>query len=198
MHGMADRATSPHLPAAPSLVFKVADSQHEFDQIARLQYATFVEEIPQHPANSDRLHVDRFHDENTYLICLDGTDLLGTLALRDRRPFALERRLADLDSYLPPCDKPCEIRLLAARTGHRSGRVFLGLARLLARHCTARGFDLAVISATLRQPRLYRHLGFVPFGPQVGTEGAMYQPMYLTPRAFHQHVVPVVFSDLGS
>jgi hypothetical protein len=189
---MTDPVTSPSTAAAAPLTFKVADSPDEFDQIARLQYATFVEEIPQHPSNANQLHVDRFHDENTYLICLDGNELLGTLALRDRRPFALERRLADLDSYLPPCNKPCEIRLLATRRGHRSGRVFLGLARLLARHCTARGFDLAVISATVRQPRLYRHLGFVPFGPQVGTEGAVYQPMYLTTDAFRQHVVPVL------
>jgi hypothetical protein len=27
------------------------------------------------------------------------------------------------------------------------------------------GYDLGVISGTTRQQRLYRHLGFVPFGP---------------------------------
>ena len=29
-----------------------------------------------------------------------------------------------------------------------------------------------------RQARLYAHLGFVPFGPEVGTAEALYQPLY--------------------
>jgi hypothetical protein len=39
---------------------------------------------------------------------------------------------------------------------------------------------MALISGTTRQQRLYRHLGFVPFGPLVGTPEALFQPMYLT------------------
>jgi hypothetical protein len=79
------------------LVFKRGDAPREFDQIHRLQYLTFVEEIPQHPANPLGSHVDRFHDDNTYLICLSGDELLGSLAVRDRRPFALERRFGCRD-----------------------------------------------------------------------------------------------------
>ena len=36
------------------LVFKVATDDWEFEQIHRLNYRTFVEEIPQHPANPER------------------------------------------------------------------------------------------------------------------------------------------------
>ena len=42
------------------------------------------------------------------------------------------------------------------------------------------GFDLGVISGTTRELKLYRHMGFTPFGPLVGTPGAEYQPMYVT------------------
>jgi len=174
------------------LSFKIATETHEFEQIHRLQYATFVEEIPQHPPNERHVHVDKFHDENTYIICHRDSELLGTVALRDRRPFALERRLENLDSYLPKHTKPIEMRLLAAREGFRQGKVFPGLAKAMGEYCMERGFDLAIISATTRQPRLYRHLGFVPFGPLVGTPGAMFQPMYLTLDTFRKITEPLI------
>jgi aspartate aminotransferase-like enzyme len=41
-----------------------------------------------------------------------------------------------------------------------------------------------VISGTTRQLKLYRHLGFTPFGSLVGTTAAPYQPMYLTLETF--------------
>jgi hypothetical protein len=47
--------------------YKVATESSEFEQIFKLSYDTFVEEIPQHQPNPDRRHVDRFHDEHTYL-----------------------------------------------------------------------------------------------------------------------------------
>ena len=53
-----------------------------------------------------------------------------------------------------------------------------GLLTTLARHCIDRGYDVAIISGTVRQERFYRRLGFVPFGPRVGTAEALYQPMY--------------------
>jgi hypothetical protein len=51
----------------------------------------------------------------------------------------------------------------------------------------AQGCDLAVISGTVRELKLYRHLGFAPFGERVGSEKASYQPMYLTLDAFTRH-----------
>jgi len=36
------------------LRFRIADSAEEFEAIHRLNYRTFVEEIPQHPANPER------------------------------------------------------------------------------------------------------------------------------------------------
>ncbi len=93
------------------------------------------------------------------------------LSVQGRRPFSLDAKLDDLDSYLPAGRKVCEFRLLSVDPGHRNGTVFLGLMRLMARHCFTSGYDAAVISGTTRQLRLYRHLGFVPFGPLVGAPG---------------------------
>ena len=39
---------------------------------------------------------------------------------------------------------------------------------------------MALISATVHQAKLYRHLGFVAFGPPIGTTQAPFQAMYVT------------------
>jgi len=50
--------------------FKRAETVAEFEQIHALNYSTFVREIPQHEDPGDGRLVDKFHAENTYLICL--------------------------------------------------------------------------------------------------------------------------------
>ena len=169
-----------------ALVFKIASEADEFEQIFRLNYKTFVEEIPQHTPNAQRRLVDKFHNENTYLICKDGDILLGMLAVRDKRPFSLDLKLNDLDSYLPTHNSLCEIRLLAVEPDWRKTRVCAELLLRVGKYCDEKGYDLAIMSGTTRQSKMYRHLGFVPFGPLVGKNGADYQPMYLTVDSYRK------------
>ena len=166
-----------------TLVYKIADEPDEFEQIFRLNYKTFVEEIPQHEVNVEKRLVDKFHAENTYLVCKDGDKLLGMLAVRDKRPFSLDLKLDNLDTFLPPHKSICEIRLLAIEPDRRRTRVLAGLMLRLADYCDERGYDLGIMSGTTRQSKMYRNLGFIPFGPLTGKEGAYYQPMYLTLEA---------------
>lgn len=168
------------------LRFKFASEQREYDQIHELNYETFVEEIPQHNPNDEKELVDKFHSENSYIICLEGDDLVGMLAVRDTRPFSLDKKIPDLDSYLPPARSVCEIRLLSVRKERRRRKVLLGLFTMLASHCEKMGYDLALISGNVSQEKLYTNLGFKLFGPRVGTGGAMYQPMYLTPESYNR------------
>jgi GNAT superfamily N-acetyltransferase len=156
----------------------------DFDAIHRLNYETFVEEIPQHPPNPARRLVDRFHAGNTYVICRLDERLVGMVCGRCERPFSLDSKLADLDRWLPAHRKAVEMRLLAVARDYRRTSVFRGLMSFLSSHFMARGCDLAVISGTVRELRLYRHMGFEPFGEPVGTAEASYQPMYLTLDAF--------------
>src|SRR5450759_1311711 len=95
------------------LVFKFAAEDWEFERIHRLNYRTFVEEIPQHEPSPVQRLVDKFHAENTYIIGLSGRSLAGMLAVRGKRPFSLEQKLPNLDSHLPVGRRICEIRLLA-------------------------------------------------------------------------------------
>ena len=172
-------------------VFKQATDPDEFRQIHRLNYRTFVEEIPQYAANDDGVLVDRFHRENTYHICRDGARVVGMIAVRGTRPFSLDQKLPNLDQFLPPGRSLCELRLLAVDPEYRNGAIFHGLIAQVARYCLGEGFDAAIISGTVRQLKLYRHLGFTPFGPLIGAPDALYQPMYVTLETMARLDVPI-------
>ncbi len=179
------------------LTYKIAETDDEFEQIFRLNYKTFTEEIPQNEVNPERRRVDKFHAENTYLICMEDGHLLGMMAMRDKRPFSLDEKFEDLDSYLPLYTSICEIRLLAVELDKRSTRIFGGLILFAARYCDEHGYDLAVMSGTTRQARLYRHLGFTTFGPLIGKDDTFFQPMYITLDAYRKLKASArLFNDL--
>lgn len=159
---------------------KVARTEAEFEEIAKLNYETFVEEIPQHEANSSGARIDPFHGQNTYLIVLYNTELVGMIALRSERPFSLDNKIGKVENFLADLGKVCEIRLLAVNKQHRNGRVFFLLARALSDFCYEEGFDSAVISGTTRELKLYGQLGFHPFAEPVGTGDAVFIPMVTT------------------
>jgi len=171
----------------PPLQFHVARAEGELQQLHALHYRAFVEEIPQHEPNAARQHVDRFHDQNTYLVAVDGETVVGSVAIRARRPFSLDGKLPDLDAHLPPDRHFCEVRLLNIVPEHRRSAILPGLLAAIADYAEAEALDAAVISATTRQLRLYSRLGFIPFGPLVGTADAPFQPMYLTVESLRQH-----------
>ncbi len=165
------------------LVFKLASEEWEFEQIHKLNYRMFVEQIPQHRPNAEKKLIDKFHKENTYFICVCGRKLLGMICVRDKRPFSLDEKLENLDHYLPPVKSICEIRLLAVEKHGNTSRIFFCLMTRVAHYFMSRKYDLAIISGTVSQLKLYRHIGFVPFGPLVGHDGVYFQPMYLPREA---------------
>jgi hypothetical protein len=167
-----------------TLTIKIASEDWEFEAVHRLNHRTFAEEIPQHAVNPEMRLIDKFHDQNTYAICLDGERLVGMICGRSQRPFSLDGKIKNLDDYLPPGRTPVEVRLLSVEKDYRNGFVFCGLVHLLSENFRQLGCDLAIISGTTRQLRLYRHIGFEPFGPLVGTREAQFQPMYVTLETF--------------
>ncbi|MFS0781816.1 aminotransferase class V-fold PLP-dependent enzyme [Bacillus sp. 1P06AnD] len=171
----------------PKYIFKIADHEEEFKQIHRLNYDTFVHEIPQHSQNDIGLLIDRFHSENTYLICIRDKEVIGMIAIRGERPFSLDGKIGPVEKALPvKVNRLCEIRLLSIRKEYRKGRVFLGLIRLLAQYGLKKGYDATVISGTTRELKLYTQMGFLPFADITGNEDASFQPMYLTKQRFEE------------
>ncbi|MFJ7667282.1 aminotransferase class V-fold PLP-dependent enzyme [Lysinibacillus sp. NPDC097195] len=167
---------------------KIAQTDAEFDAIAQLNYATFVEEIPQHEPNELKRKVDRFHQENTYLVVYKETELIGMLAFRDKRPFSIDEKIGEVEQYLPTeiCSKLCEVRLLAVKIPYRTGRVLLRITQALNAFAYEKGYSAAVISGTTREEKLYKQMGFKQFAPAVGTAEAMFLPMVLTRQQFEQ------------
>lgn len=185
---------------AKHMEIKIANESSEFSQIAQLNYATFVEEIPQHQTNPDRKLVDKFHAENTYFIAKVDGQIVGMLALRNQRPFSLDTKLANLDDYVQPGESLCEIRLLAIQPSHRHSRVLHGLFKVLFTHCIEEGYDRALISGRVENIPMYERLGFKPFAAPVGTEGARYQPMHMTRETVNRQLraLPAVESIEGA
>lgn len=142
------------------IIYKVAETSDEYEQIYRLNYETFVEEIPQHQPNENRRLVDKFDRENRYMIAKNGEDVIGMIAVRGNRPFSLDQKLEDLDQYFPGAQKLCEIRLLSVKKPYRGTHVFFGLTEQLVNYCFKHGYTMALISGTTRQLKLYRHIGF--------------------------------------
>ena len=89
-------------------------------------------------------------------------------------------------SYMETARIKFLVDLLAVDKKHRNGWVFWGLGKLLTEYCLQKGYDFALISGTPRQQKLYKHLGFMPFGPLVGTAEAPFQPMYLSFESFQR------------
>jgi len=154
------------------------------ESIHRLNYCNFVEEIPQHPANDTHRQIDRFHADNIYYIGVVKDELLGMVSLRTTRPFSLDQKLTDIDTYLPDGKNICEIRLLAVAPHMRHGRFTSALFQFLAHYAIEAGVNLGIMSGTTRQLKLYRRLGFTPFGSLVGQGEALYQPVLLSFASF--------------
>ncbi len=171
-------------------IFKIADKKWEFEEINKLNYQTFVEEIPQHKRNETETLVDKFDAENTYLICIKGKILVGMVAVRGKRPFSLDHKLSDMEKYLPSgYSNLCELRLLVVRKEYRSTLVFKGLSELLLGYCIRKDYDMALISGIISRQSMYKRMGFVPFGPIVGADDVKFQPMYLTEEGYKKTIL---------
>lgn len=162
------------------MIIKSATELNEFLQIHELNYKTFVEEIPQHGENREKKLVDKFHNKNKYIIAKVEEKVIGMVCYNMERPFSLDEKLPDLDSYLPLHKRIAEIRLLAVHPEERKATVAYRLLKYLCKALIQAQTNTAVISGTTRQLRLYEKMGFVPFGPLVGSTNASYQPMYIT------------------
>ncbi|WP_430790642.1 aminotransferase class V-fold PLP-dependent enzyme [Virgibacillus flavescens] len=168
------------------ITYKVAETKDEFTQIHKLNYQTFVEEIQQHEVNNDQTLVDPFINKSVYIIAKREDEVVGMISINENRPFSLDKKIDNLDDFLPEGTVPCEVRLLSIKEAYRGSRIFYGLCEHLVSYCLDAGYTVALISGTLQQAKLYRHMGFKPFGPLVGTEKAPYQPMFLTKQNFEK------------
>lgn len=161
-------------------VFKLAESEREFEQIHRLNYRTFVDEIPQHSATGSGKLVDKFHHKNLYFIVLKHGRVVGMLSAHDQPPFSVADRLDDPGILQQSTMQPLEVRLLAIEPSERNSNLFFGLIWTLYEYALQHQKSHLIISGVSQRLRLYERLGFVPVGPSVRSGSASFVPMMLT------------------
>jgi hypothetical protein len=162
-----------------SLTFKQADSAWEFEQIHRLNYRTFAEEIGQYAPDGSGVLVDRFHDKNRYFIAVQDDEVIGMVAVHDQAPFSVSSRLSDpaiLDSL---GDRLLEVRLLALDAGSRHRMIFANLLWQVYLFAHQEGHSHLIISGITAKLEMYERMGFEALGPAVQTGEASFVPMAL-------------------
>jgi aspartate aminotransferase-like enzyme/N-acyl-L-homoserine lactone synthetase len=173
------------------LIFKTAETAAEFDQIHRLNYRTFAEEVQQYVPDGTGILVDRFHDKNIYHIAVEDGRVLGMVAANDQPPFSVEKRLPDSASLDALGGPLLEIRLLALEPDSRHSMILGCLLWELYRYASKRGYSHAVISGITRNLEMYQRIGFQALGPAVGSGDASFVPMALSlqnpPKHLERH-----------
>ncbi|MEI7836192.1 MAG: GNAT family N-acetyltransferase, partial [Planctomycetota bacterium] len=173
-------------------VFRRARSKWELEQAYRLNYQTFVQEIPQHDQTSDGRLVDKFDRKNVYFVALRNHQVIGMVAVHDQPPFSIAGKMSDaaiLDSLGP---RPLEVRLLAIEPKARHSRIAYGLMWVM--YCYARegGYSHLLISGVDTQQSLYEAIGFMALGPARSDGAAAFVPMWLNlanpPKVFPEKI----------
>ena len=162
------------------MIIKPATELSEIKQIHQLNYKTFVEEIPQHQQNDEKVLIDKFNTNNQYIVAKRGDRVIGMVCYNTQRPFSLDQKVPHLDTYLPSYTHIAEVRLLSVCPEERKPTVSYRLLQFLCSQLIRNSIDTAVISGTTRQLDIYFRMGFTPFYSLVGKPGAWYQPMYIT------------------
>lgn len=172
--------------------FKVAESEDEIEQVHRLNYATFVREIPQHADNGAGRLVDKYHDKNLYVVAKRGGRVVGMITAHGQKPFSVEEKLSDPAVLKALGDKLLEVRLLAVEPAERSTMVFAGLSWFLHRHAQKSGYTHLVISGIRDRQRLYERIGFSPMGPAVRSGDAWFVPMMKHVGGEHESIAELI------
>jgi aspartate aminotransferase-like enzyme len=161
-------------------LFKTAETKQELEQVHRLNYRTFVSEIPQHADPGSGVLVDKFHSKNAYLIVLREGRVVGMVGVHDQPPFSVADRLPEPEILTRPGTRPLEVRLLAIEPDERNSTMFFGLVWCLYEHARGNGYTHLFISGVAERVDLYERLGFVQLGPAVPCGAASFAPMVLT------------------
>jgi aspartate aminotransferase-like enzyme len=161
-------------------LFKWAETAEEFEQIHRLNYRTFVGEIPQYPDPGTGQLIDKFHHKNRYLVALKDGRVVGMASAHDEPPFSVTDRLSDPSLIERAGMRPLEVRLLAIEPAERNTSMFAGFSWALYNHAQETNHTHVVISGVAQRVKLYERVGFVALGPAVPCGGASFVPMMLT------------------
>jgi len=167
----------------------LAESDEELEQLHRLNYQTFVDELPQHAETGNGQLVDKFHDKNIYFVALSDGRAVGMLAVHDRPPFSIEDKMSDPESLLTLGARPLEVRLMAIDPEHRATKLFAALGYAVFQYARRNHYSHMLISGFVDRLRMYQRLGFRELGPPVRSGGVVFVPMVAMIDAMPQRIM---------
>ncbi|MFN0044279.1 MAG: GNAT family N-acetyltransferase [Alphaproteobacteria bacterium] len=154
-----------------------AESPADWEAVERLNYDTFVVEIPQHPPNESKRLYDPKLERATMMCAWEGDILAGMISVSWTRPFSLDLKLPNVDELVPAGSKVAEFRLLAVRPPWRRSRLAIRMIGSAGKFAVLAGCTHGIVSAYERQAKMYSHLGGYVVGPPIGTPSAPYRMM---------------------
>ncbi len=178
------------------MIVKLADSPDEFDQIHRLNYQTFVDEVGQYPGDGTGVLVDKFHDKSLYWIAVKDGRVAGMIASHDQPPFSIETRLGNgaLQSLGGPL---LEIRLLAVHPDYRHSMILTAIFSEIFEYAQRKGYSHLIISGIATRASMYERLGFRSLGPAVPSGAASFIPMALPLQTLPERASRAAAAYLG-
>ena len=159
--------------------FREARTVEEIDQLQRLNYRTFSEELGQHGQRADGVLADRFHETNRYFVAVECGAVIGMVSLNVTPPFSIEKRLPQGIAVADVAARPCEVRLLAIEPRARGGVVVAGLFWQVFDAARRDGRSHMLISGVTGRGAMYEELGFRTLGPAIAEGQASFVPMAL-------------------
>jgi aspartate aminotransferase-like enzyme/predicted N-acetyltransferase YhbS len=168
--------------------FKPAQTSEEYAQVHRLNYKTFVRELPQHSDPGTEQLVDKFHDRNTYYVAIYEGRVVGMISGHDEAPFSVADKMTDKRHLTLLGPRPFEVRLLAVEPEHRHRYVVTGLMWAIFSFAEKSGYSHLLISGVADKTGMYEKLGFLPLGPAVKSGEVFYTPMWCDIRRMREHV----------
>jgi len=168
--------------------FKPAETADEYAQVHRLNYKTFVRELPQHSDPGEEQLVDKFHDRNTYFVAMYEDRVVGMISGHDQAPFSVADKMSDKRQLSLLGPRPFEVRLLAVEPEHRHRYVVTGLMWAIFRYAEDAGYSHLLISGVADKSGMYEKLGFLPLGQGVTSGAVTFIPMWCDIRRMRDHV----------
>ncbi len=157
---------------------KHADSAEEFEEVYRLNHATYAVELGQEPCTDDQRLLDKHQEKCVYIVAKKYQEVIGMAAItRPGNIFSLESSVKDPSIMARIRHEACEFRRVAVAPRYRHGGVYILLVEALAQYCIEHHIPYVFTSAVADHVTLYEKSGFFMFDRPFTKGRATYQPM---------------------
>ena len=157
---------------------KYAETAEEFEEIFKLNHATYAVELGQESCTSDQRLLDKHQDKCVYIVAKKNQELVGMAAItRPGNTFSLESSVEDPSIMALIRNEACEFRRVAVVPRYRNGGVYILLVEALAQYCIEGNIPYVFTSAVVDNVKLYEKAGFFIFDRPFTKGRTTYQPM---------------------